>query len=44
MKLRKVGVKEQFVEENGEAAEGSSTPSRSDDDTDKNDMNGTCAK
>lgn len=43
-KLRKAGVKEQFVEENGGATEGSSTPSRSDDDTDENDIHSRCAK
>ena len=32
-KLKKAGLKEQFVEENGEAAEGTSTSSRSEDDT-----------
>ncbi|XP_070698508.1 protein FAM161B [Pempheris klunzingeri] len=35
-KLKRVGLKEQFVEENGEAVEGTSTSSRSEDDTDKN--------
>ncbi|KAM9341276.1 protein FAM161B [Symphorus nematophorus] len=32
-KLKKAGLKEQFVKENGEAAEGTSTSSRSEDDT-----------
>ncbi|XP_030299448.1 protein FAM161B isoform X2 [Sparus aurata] len=34
-KLQTAGLKEQFVEENGEAAEGTSTSSRSGDDTDE---------
>lgn len=33
-KLKKAGLKEQFVEENGEAVEGTSTSSRSEDDAD----------
>ncbi|XP_053191134.1 protein FAM161B [Scomber japonicus] len=36
-KLKKAGIQEQFVEENGEADEGASTSSRSEDDTDGND-------
>lgn len=36
-KLKKAGLKEQFVEENGEAVEGASTSSRSEDDADVND-------
>lgn len=36
-KLKKAGIQEQFVEENGEADEGASTSSRSEDDTDVND-------
>ncbi|XP_073340219.1 protein FAM161B [Pagrus major] len=37
-KLKTAGLKEQFVEENGEAAEGTSTSSRSGDDTDEIDI------
>ncbi|KAI3367755.1 hypothetical protein L3Q82_026592 [Scortum barcoo] len=37
-KLKKAGLKEQFVEENGEAAEGTSTSSTSEDGTDENDI------
>ncbi|XP_044021741.1 protein FAM161B [Siniperca chuatsi] len=38
-KLKKAGLKEKFVEENGEAGEGgTSTSSRSEDDTDENDI------
>ncbi|XP_035530299.1 protein FAM161B [Morone saxatilis] len=37
-KLKIAGLKEQFVEENGEAAEGMSTSSRSEDDTDENEI------
>ncbi|XP_027130957.1 protein FAM161B isoform X3 [Larimichthys crocea] len=37
-KLKKAGLKEQFVQENGEAAEKTSTSSISEDDTDKNEI------
>lgn len=37
-KLEKAGIKEQFVEENGEAAAGTSISSSSEDGTDKNDI------
>ncbi|KAM8737131.1 protein FAM161B isoform 2-T3 [Acanthopagrus schlegelii] len=37
-KLKTAGLKEQFVEENGEAAEGTSTSSRSGDDADEIDI------
>ncbi|XP_076604276.1 protein FAM161B isoform X2 [Chaetodon auriga] len=42
-KLQNAGLKEQFVEENGEAAEGTSTSSRSGDDTDQNDIHSSYA-
>lgn len=43
-KLKKAGLKERFVEENGEAVEGTSTSSRSEDDTDENDIHNRYAK
>lgn len=42
-KLKKAGLKEQFVEENGEAAE-ETTSSRSADDTDGNDIHSRYVK
>lgn len=43
-KLKKAGVKEWFVEENGEATEGTAASSRSEDDTDENDIHSRYAK
>lgn len=43
-KLKTAGLKEQFVEENGEAAEGTSTSSRSGDDADEIDIHSRYAQ
>lgn len=43
-KLKKAGLKEQFVQENGEAAEKTSTSSISEDDTDKNEIDSRYAE
>lgn len=43
-KLKKAGLKERFVEENGEAAEETSTSSRSEDDTDESDIHSRYAE